>query len=726
MTTMIGPGVARIEGNDKVRGIARYAGDLAIRDVVHAALVVSNVANGRIAAIDEHGAREIPGVIVIFTHGNFEKLQASDVLLLLQDERIWHAGQPVALVVAETVEQARRAASLVKIQYVEAPAIIRFEDTIDKAYPPGHVYRQPPDSRRGDPAKGLAEAAARIDQRYTTPTHNHSPIEPHAAVACWENESLTVYTTTQAVFATRAAIASALGMQPERVRVISALLGGGFCSKGRAWWPLLLLVAAASRRLGQPVRLELRREEMFSVVGNRQRTSQRVALGASSRGDLTAIIHEVVAQTSAFGEYTDPNGSPSRLLYGCPNVSVTHRLARANVPHPVAMRAPGEGTGTFALESAIDELAFELRMDPLAFRLQNFAGFDQHSNKPWSSNGLRECYRVASEGFGWSTRSIEPRTLRDGKALRGWGMASAYYPTYQVPAEAAVTLHADGTVIARCGTQDIGTGTYTVTAQLVAEALNIPVAHVAVELGDTQLPEGPPSFGSMGASSFTPAVLQATESLRARLASRAASLPSSPLYGAIPGMLTVTGERVANADGSVSVPVTDLVAREPGGVIGATGKTFKSEHADSYSSNAYGAVFVEVTVDEMLGRVRVSRVTAAYAAGRILNARTARSQYIGGLVFGIGMALHEETRFDPNLGRIVNGNLSDYLVPVHADVPDIEVRFVEEMDEHLGNGGVKGIGMLGTVGTAAAIANAVFHATGRRVRHLPIRLEDFL
>jgi xanthine dehydrogenase YagR molybdenum-binding subunit len=684
----IGAGIARVDGPLKVAGAAQYPGDVTVPGALHAALVLSTIANGRIVAIDERAALATPGVVAIYTHRNLGKLQKSGVPLLLQEDRVWHDGQAVGLVVADTMEHARRAAALVRFEYDVWPPITTLSVDPAQVYTPADVLSGSPDSLRGNPRKGLEEAAVRIERRYTTPTHNHSPLEPHVAVASWENERVVVHTSTQAVFVVRAAIASALGMPARDVRVVSRFVGGGFCSKGRAWLPPLLLVVAAARQIGKPIRLELRREDTFTVVGNRQRTIQTIALGAAASGQLTAIRHDVIAHTSAFGEYADPNGLPSRILYACPNVSTSHRLFRANVPQPVAMRAPGEGTGTFALESAIDEIAHEIRMDPLEFRTRNFATFDQDANRPWSSNGLEECYRVASQAFGWAGRPIEPRSLRDGAVLRGWGMASAYYPVHQTGAQATVSMQPDGTIVARCGTQDVGTGTYTVIAQLVAATLAVPVDRVRVEIGDTTLPVGPPAFGSMSAASLTPAVTRAAEALRALIADHR----GQPLQAALI----------------------------------ATGSAAKSERAGAFSSNAYGAVFVEVEIDEELGRVRVSRVTAAYASGRILNARTARSQYIGGLVFGIGMALHEETRFDADLGRIVTRNFADYLVPVHADVPDIDVHLVEEVDEHLDTGGVKGIGMLGTVGTAAAIANAVFHATGRRIRDLPIRMEQFL
>ncbi|HEV3202636.1 MAG TPA: xanthine dehydrogenase family protein molybdopterin-binding subunit [Bryobacteraceae bacterium] len=727
MIPLIGEGIARVDGLAKLTGEALFTGDLECPGALHAALVLSRVASGRILRIDDVLARRSAGVIDIITHQNMEPLVDPESRLFLQDGNIRHAGQPVAVVVATTLHEAREAASLVQVDVESFPAVTSIEGAVDQPFEPvdGCLSLGPADSSRGDMAKGFADSQAIVEQVYVTPTHNHLPIEPHAAIAEWADGQLTVRTTTQTVFTTRNLVARALNIALTNVRVISRYVGGGFCSKGRTWWPGLMLSIVASRRVGRPVRLELRREEMFTAVGNRQPTIQTVRLGATAAGRLAAIQHDTIARMSMVGEYSDPNSFPSRLLYACPNVATSHRLVRGNVPRPVAMRAPGEGTGTFALESAMDELAFKLGMDPLEFRIQNYAGYDQHENRPWSSNGLLECYRVASNAFGWNRRSAVPRSMRNSRTLTGWGMASAYYPVYQASAQVTATMLGDGRVIVRCGTQDTGTGTCTAIAQLAAEALGISVSRIDVELGDTSLPEGPPSAGSMGAASFTPAVLRAAGGLRSMLVAKAASDPASVLFGSDQSVLEIAGDSIRSAHGGPSESIAALMAREPSGRIEALGSAEKPQGQRSYSSNSYGAVFADVQVDEDLSTIRLTRLVAAYAAGRILNAQMARSQYLGGLVFGIGMALHEETRFDPASGVVTNRNLTDYLVPTHADMPDFDIHLIEESDDLLDNGGVKGIGMIGTIGTAAAIANAVFHATGVRCRKLPIRIEDF-
>jgi xanthine dehydrogenase YagR molybdenum-binding subunit len=439
-----------------------------------------------------------------------------------------------------------------------------------------------------------------------------------------------------------------------------------------------------ARHVGAPVKLELTRAQMFTLTGRRQETMQRLRLGATRDGQLTAIDHDTVAQTSVYGEYADPVGSVSRMLYACPNVATRHRLVRVNAPQPNPARAPGEGPGSFALETALDELAAELALDPLELRRRNFAARDQHADLPWSSNGLSECWRAGAQAFGWDERWQLPGSRCDGREAIGWGMASACYPAYRAGSAAEVAIDRDDRFTVRCGTQDIGTGTCTVLAQLAAETLGVPLDRVAVELGDTRLPEGPASAGARATASFAPAVEAAARALRARLAARE---PARPL-----------------------VCAAEAAPAEP----------------QSHSAHGFGAVFVEVRVDTQLATVRVARLTAAYAIGRIVNPLLARSQLVGGLVGGIGMALHEETVADERLGRIVNHGLADYLMPTHADMPAFDVHLIDERDPHLASGIKGSVGMIGTVGTAAAIANAVYHATGRRVRTLPIRCERLL
>ncbi|HKH69108.1 MAG TPA: xanthine dehydrogenase family protein molybdopterin-binding subunit, partial [Reyranella sp.] len=633
------------------------------------------------------------------------------------------AGQPVALVLAETPETARAAAAAVEVRYAPTPAITALDQAREAAFAPRTAGLTATDSRRGEPEAALAAAAVTLDRRYTTPTHNHLAIEPQVVLAEWDGSQLTVHTPSQAVFAHRTGLAKCFGLDVAHVRVISSYLGGGFGSKGGAWFPCLELACLAARQLGRPVRLELARAQMFTLVGRRQETVQRLQIGAARDGRIDALLHDTVAQTSTYGEYADPVATPTRMMYACANVATTHRLVRVNAPQPNPARAPGEGPGSFALESALDELAHKLDLDPIELRRRNFADRDQHAGLPWSSNGLLECYRVGTEAFGWARRPRTPGTLRDGRHRLGWGMAAACYPAYRIASQAAVGIGADGRVNVRCGTQDMGSGTYTVLAQLAAEALGVPYASVDVALGDTLLPEGPYSGGSMATASFTPAIEDAARQLRADLIARAVADPHSPLHGQQPDQVGV--EAGVMRAGNRSESLADLLARvAPQGLEATTAAAPNAKPTKSFYG--FGAVFAEVRVDPDFGEVRVTRLSSAYATGRILNPLLARSQFVGGLVWGIGMALHEQTVMDKNLGRIVNDNLADYLIPVHADMPRFDIHMLPDDEPHLGSGGVKGIGMLGTCGTAAAIANAVFHATGRRIRDLPIRLEQLL
>jgi xanthine dehydrogenase YagR molybdenum-binding subunit len=708
----------RIDAVAKVTGAARYEGDADLSGVLHAALVGAPIASGRVTAIDDAAARAMAGVVAVLSHAGAPRIASARLPLLLQDPVVCFAGQPVAVVIAETVAQARRAAAAVEVTCEAAPAITAMHQALDRAYAPvtaGHVAT---DSRRGDPEH--APRPHEIARRYTTPTHLHQPLEPPFVVARWDGDALIVHTTTQAVFAHRQQLAGCFGVPVDRVRVVSRLLGGGFGGKGRAWFPYLVLCAMAARHAARPVALELTRGEMFTLIGRRQETIQDVRIAATPRGELTAITHDTVAPTSMYGEYADPTATVSRVLHACPHVATSHRLVRVHAPQPNPMRAPGEGPGSFALESALDELAHELGLDPLELRLRNHADHDQHTGLPWSSNQLRACYRVAADAFGWAARPAQIGSLRDGRHRLGWGMAAACYPVYRMASQAEVAVDPALGVIVRCGTQDFGTGTATILAQLAASALGVPLGQVAVEIGDTLLPEGPYSGGAHVTASVTPAVEDAARRLRHQLIERAVADPASPLFGLAPGQIAITDGTVTGA--GRAEPLAALVARTGGLACTAHAAPDPEPRTSSY---AHGAVFVEVAVDPELGEVRVRRICAAYACGRILNPLLARSQLVGGLVLGIGMALHEAAVTDARSGRIVNANLADYAIAGHADMPRFEVALVDDEDPHLA-GGVKGVGMIGTVGVAAAIASAVFHATGRRIRDLPIRLESFL
>ncbi len=510
------------------------------------------------------------------------------------------------------------------------------------------------------------------------------------------------------------------------MRVISHFVGGGFGCKGTPW-SHVGLAALAARVVKRPVKLVLTRQQMFSLVGHRPATIQKLALGADKAGKLTAISHEVWSETSRFDEFVEPSAVQTRMLYACPNVRTAHRLVKLDVPTPTFMRAPGESTGTFALESAMDELAYALKLDPIALRLHNYAERDEGEDKPWSSKSLRECYHLAAAKFGWEKRKTEPRSLRDGHWLVGYGMASATYPARQSGSSALAKLRRDGSVVVQAGTQDIGTGTYTIMAQIAADALALPVERVTFELGDTAMPETPVSGGSQTASSTGSAVKLAAIALGDKLIQGAITDSRSPLFGLAPEQVTLqNGELSSVTDSSKRDSLVAVVERSGQTEISAHASTKEKEERKKFSLHSFGAQLVEVRVDEDSGEIRVARAVGAFAAGKILNPKTARSQFLGGMVWGIGFALEEHTVRDARTGRVVTRDLADYHVPVHADIPNLEVISVPEDDPHVNEIGAKGIGEIGITGMAAAIANAVFHATGRRVRDLPITLDKLV
>jgi xanthine dehydrogenase YagR molybdenum-binding subunit len=642
---------------------------------------------------------------------------------LLQDPDVRYNGQPIGVVVAETFEQATDAASLIRVRYAEERPVLDM-DTAPRN-PPESVrpMRGERTTRRGDFARGLAESAVRVDHTYTTPLENHNPMEVHNTLAIWEQDALTLYESTQGITTVRNTVAHTFGLPPEKVRVVSHFTGGGFGSKGGSW-SHESLAAMAAREVGRPVKLVLTRRQMFGPVGGRARTVQRVTLGATADGVLTATRHESTSNTSTIEDWLEPAVTPTLMLYACPNLETEYNLVRLNVGTPTFMRAPGETTGTFALECAMDELAVALKIDPVALRLKNYAERDPESNKPWSSKGLRDCYNLAAERFGWSRRNPTPRATRDGRWLVGWGMATATYPARQNPAGAAARMFPDGRVLVRAGTQEIGCGTYTVMTQIAADALGLPVDRVRFELGDTTMPENPASTGSVTASSTGSAVNEAATQLRRRLVQLAIADAASPLHGAMESDVRVVDGRLSLASNNArGEDYATLVARQGGQPIEVTSTTRAGADAQQYSMHSFGAVFAEVRVDEELGEIRVARVVTAHDVGRVLNAKTARSQISGGVVWGIGQALEEETLIDPRTGRYLNADLAEYHVPVNADVGTIDVSFVDVTDAYVNPIGVKGAGEIGITGVGAAIANAVFHATGIRVRDLPITLD---
>ena len=717
----LGAPIDRVDGRLKVTGGARYALELPVTNPAYAVVVTSSIPKGRVASMDTAAAERVKGVLAVLTPFNAPKVNvppprvessgmsngaagpparggAMRIPTVLQSPDVMYNGQPIALVVADSFEAAMEGAQLVTARYTSERPVLEWESTptipTDEVHPMFGGERK---VARGDVEHGLREAAVKVEHVYSTPLENHNPMEVHNTIAAWEGDKLTLYDSTQGIFSVRDTVAQAFGLKPDDVRLVSYFTGGGFGSKGGAW-SHQILAAMAARVVKRPVKLALTRRQMFGPVGGRPITVQRISLGATRDGVLTAIRHGSTSSTSTIEDWIEPATSQTRMLYACPNVETTYDLKRLNVGSPTFMRAPGESTGTFALESAMDELAYALGIDPVQLRLKNYADRDPEANKPWSSKSLRECYRVGAQAFGWSKRQMAPRSMRDGRWLVGWGMATATYPAVRQPAGATARMLADGSVVVRAGTQEIGCGTYTAMSQIAADVLGIPVDRVRFELGDTDMPPNPPSVGSMTAASTGSAVHEVATALKAKLTA------------------------MSNAGESM----TDAIKRAGGQPVEATVQSQASPEARQYSMHSFGAVFTEVRVDEALGLVRVPRVVAAHGVGTILNEKTARSQIIGGTVWGIGMALTEATEIDPRTGRYVNAQLDEYLVPVNADVGRIDVHFVDEHDPHVSATGAKGVGEIGITGVAASIANAVFHATGKRLRDLPLRVEKVM
>ncbi|HEY4104083.1 MAG TPA: xanthine dehydrogenase family protein molybdopterin-binding subunit [Polyangiaceae bacterium] len=732
----VGRGIDRADGRLKVSGRAQYAAEIPVANVTHAVIVTSASGHATLASLDTSQAERVPGVLRVITPENAPRLPGAEtrhdpndrILQLLQDKNVHYFDQPIALVVATSLESAQEGAAAIGAKYDTAAVSAELSATSPEVYVPKRAGPAgEAETKRGDVQAALAQAEVKIEQTYTTPIQNHNPMEPHALTAVWQGDDhLTVYDTSQGIFNVRRKLATLFGIPLTNVRVISHFVGGGFGCKGTPW-SHVGLAALAARVVGRPVKLALTRQQMFSLVGHRPPTIQRLALGADRGGKLSAISHEVWSETSRIDEFVEPAAVQTRMLYACPNVVTSHRLLRLDVPTPTFMRAPGESTGTFALESAMDELAVALKMDPIELRLRNYAERDEGENKPWSSKSLRECYRRAAAAFDWSRRKPEPRSMRDGHWLVGLGMATATYPARQSGSSALAKLKRDGSFVVQAGTQDIGTGTYTIMAQIAADALGVPVERVSFELGDTAFPETPISGGSQTASSTGSAVKLAALALGDKLIQGAIGDSRSPLFGLARDAVSVRGDAlVALGDANKKDPFTAIVERSGQQEISAQASTKEKEERKQFSLHSFGAQFVEARVDEDTGEIRVERAVSAFAAGKILNPKTARSQFLGGMVWGIGFALEEHTLRDSRTGRVITRDLADYHVPVHADIPKLEVIMIDESDPHVNEVGAKGIGEIGITGMAAAVANAVFHATGKRVRDLPITLDKLI
>ncbi len=735
--SLIGAPVDRTDGRLKVTGAARYAAEQALPRMAHAVIVTSTIAHGTISAIDSTAALQMPGVIAVITHLNARRLPsnggaaegqppAGRILNLLQDAHVLYQNQPIAVVVADTLERAIDAARHLRINYQQLAPLVRFDWASQHPATPDKMQGDDPDTRRGNLADGLMIAATRLGVSYSTPVEHHNPMEPHATVASWDGDHLTLYDSTQYVSGVRRTVAAALGIDAEKVRVISPFVGGGFGSKGSTW-SHVVLAAMVSQQAGCPVKLVLDRSQMVGPVGARPMTRQDITLGAGADGKLIAMRHQVISSTGLQEDWPEPSAVASRMLYAVPNQETSHRLARMHLGTPTFMRAPGEASGSFALESALDEMAAALKLDPVAMRLQNYAERNPEDDKPWSSKSLRVCYARTAERFGWASRRGAPGTLRKGNTLIGLGMATATYPANRQAASALARLLPDGSAIISSGTPDLGTGTYTVMTQIAAQTLGLPLHKVRFELGDTTLPNAPISGGSQTVASVGPAVQAAALEIRQQLVDLARNDPASPLHLAEPlSMDIVDGWLQHRVDPTLREPITALLARQGGHVLKARVTTKLTADRKVYSMHSFGAVFAEVHVDADIGTIRVARVVAAYGIGKLMNHKTGMNQLVGGIVWGISQALLEKTDYDLRDGRAVNANLGDYYVPVNVDIGAIEVIVVDEDDPHINPLGAKGIGEIGITGVAAAIANAVFNATGKRVRDLPITLDKLL
>jgi xanthine dehydrogenase YagR molybdenum-binding subunit len=730
---MIGKPIDRIDAHLKATGAAKYVAEFHLPQTVHAVLVQSTIAAGSISGFHLNEAEAMPGVLAIITPDTVGKLSHPEKVPqavagpLLQNRDILFNGQHVAVVVAETLEQAQAAASAVGVSYSPGEATTSMDAALGQAYVPKRFRngQRPADTSRGDPDGAFGAGAAKLEATYITPIEHHNPMEPHATIAMWDGDQLTVWTTTQGVSGAQATLAGQFGIDKKDVRVICPYLGAGFGCKGNTW-PPATLAAVAARQVKRPVKLVLSRAQMYTSNGYRPRTVQKLKLAADRDGSLVSMKHDGFTSMSqpSLGEFAEPVGLATEMLYACPNVAVTHRLVPLHASLPTYMRAPGEASGVFALESAMDEMAVALKMDPVEFRLRNYAETDPHENRPFASKALRACYEQGAKAFGWERRSPEPRSNRDGNALVGWGVATSTYPTNRMPSSVKVRMDRAGDVVVQCGTQDIGTGTYTVMTQVTSDALGVAVHRIRFELGDSRFPPAPVSGGSMTVASVAPSVRAACQALLDKIKDLALADEHTGWRGQTRDALQVQDGILMGPDRRV--PISALLDRNNHSFIEAEATTQPGEEKQKYSMHAFGAQFAEVRVDADLGTIRVSRFVGAFDAGRVLNTKTAHSQLIGGITYGIGMALLEESLVDAESGRIVNTNVAEYLMPVNADVPDIQTILVANDDQFSNPLGAKGIGELPMVGVAAAIANAVYHATGMRVRKVPIRIEDVL
>lgn len=742
----IGSALSRVDGADKVTGRAKYAAEYKVDGLLYGVAVTSRIAKGKILSIDEADARAVPGVVDVISHLNRPK-QAwldrnwKDELSIpgepfkaFHDETVMFAGQPVALVVADTFEAARFAASLIDIRYEEEPHNIDFAASLDEKFMPSHLKRRnnyhPPKSR-GDAQQAYDDAPVKVAADYHLAPEHHNPMEMHASTVEWHGDGkITVYDKVQGSQGPQAYLASAFGLGKKNVRVVNAFVGGGFGSGLRPQWQVQLAVMGAIH-LEQSVRVVMTRQQMFTHA-HRPECTYSVRLGAEPDGKLSAMMHDATTSTSRFENNMEDIVVWGMMAYDCPNASGEYAIAPRDTYTSADMRAPGAATGMTLFEIAMDEMAYAAGVDPLDFRLRNYSEVDAMNGTPYTSKALREAYQEGAARFGWDKRSAAPRSMKEGRELVGWGMATGMWDAQFSKTAARAVLSADGTLEVASASSDIGTGTYTIMVQVAADTLGLSPDRITAKLGDSDLPEAPVEGGSWGAASTGAAVQLACQAVAKKLLSAAGKLDGDPFHGVngIEGLEFADGAMIRRDNPDVRASLTDVMAAAGLDKIEVE-ETAKPGVGDMISMarksrNTHSAIFCEVRVDEELNQVRVTRVVNAVAGGRIINPKTARSQILGGVVMGIGMALHEETFADRTLGRWMNHNFAEYHVPAHADIHDIDVIFVDEPDPEVTPLGVKGLGEIGIVGTAAAVANAIYHATGKRVRRLPITIDKLL
>jgi xanthine dehydrogenase YagR molybdenum-binding subunit len=736
----IGQPLTRRDGVLKVTGAAKYAADQHPSGMLYAVLAVSSIARGRVAHLDVAAAKDHPGVAEVITPANRPALaqdpdEKSNPFMfrldLLQNDRVRYAGQPIAVVIAETLEAATEGAALLAPRYEVEPARVGLdasESFVLEAVGPGF----PAHAQRGDVEAGLAAATTTLTQTYETAAQYHNPMEPHAIVAAWQGDTLSIDTPSQGMAMAQGRLAGLFGIAPEKIHIRSPFLGGGFGSKGLMSGPQVL-GAIAARAVGRPVKLVLRRDQMFGPVGHRAPTRQTLRLGADGNGALVALDHRTKTMSSTFDDFFEPASTPSQTLYASAAIATSHEGVRNDIGTPLFMRAPGEAPGSIALESAIDEMAQACGMDPLAFRLKNYAEVEPISGRPFSSKALRECYRQGAERFGWERRPLAARQMRDSAGLLiGWGMGTATFPAHMFAAQAKAVLRRDGSGVMEIGAHDMGQGAWTALAQIAADGLGLDLDQLEFRSGTSDLPDAGIAGGSSHTATAGMAIHNAGADVIARLAELATNDERSPLYGAgNSGVIARGGYLSRRDDPSCSESYADILGRAglaevEGRGAGGNPNPMEAHDQSDYAMHAHGAVFAEVKVDPELGQMRATRLVGAFAAGRIINPRLVQSQLYGGMIWGVSFALHEQAITDRLSGRPMNANLAEYHIPVNADVPSLEAILVEEHDPHVNALGIKGVGEIGITGTAGAVVNAVWHATGIRVRKFPITLDRLI